>query len=77
MDHDHSQQGRPRGNRAFPWVLGGFILIAAFFLLGEHRAHALGFLPYALLLACPLLHRFMHGGHYGHDGRPRDDGDRP
>ena len=27
--------------------------------------HALGFLPYAILLLCPLMHIFMHGGH-GH-----------
>ena len=32
----------------------------------EHRAHALQWLPIALLLACPLLHLFHgHGGH-GH-----------
>ena len=45
-----------------------FLAIAAFLLLSEHRAHALGFLPWLLLLACPLLHIFLHGGH-GHHGR--------
>jgi hypothetical protein len=45
-----------------------FLLIAGFFLLSEHRAHALGFLPFLLLLACPLLHMFMHDGHGGHGG---------
>ncbi|WP_245486421.1 DUF2933 domain-containing protein [Mesorhizobium sp. M7A.F.Ca.US.010.02.1.1] len=45
-----------------------FLLIAAFFLLTEHRAHTLGVLPFLLLLACPLLHMFMHGGHRGHGG---------
>lgn len=44
----------------------GFALILAFFVLREHFAHALGLLPYALLLACPLLHLFMHGGHGRH-----------
>lgn len=43
-----------------------FLLIAAFFLLSEHRAHTLGALPFLLLLACPLLHMAMHGGHGGH-----------
>lgn len=42
------------------------LAIAAFLLLQEHWAHALGFLPYLLILACPLMHIFMHGGHGGH-----------
>lgn len=55
----------------------GFLLIGAFLLLSEHRAHALGLLPYLLLLACPLMHLFMHGGHGehgGHGGRERGGG---
>jgi hypothetical protein len=47
-------------------VLLAFLAIAAFFLFTEHRAHLFGILPYLLLLACPLLHLFMHGGHGGH-----------
>jgi hypothetical protein len=48
-------------------VLGG---IALAFLLLEHRIHLLGALPYLLLLACPLMHLFHHGGH-GHGGGHR------
>jgi hypothetical protein len=48
-----------------------FLLIAAFFLLSEHRAHTLGVLPFLLLAACPLLHMFMHGGLGGHGGHGR------
>ncbi|MBI3715751.1 MAG: DUF2933 domain-containing protein [Betaproteobacteria bacterium] len=47
-------------------------VIAAVFILREHWGHVLGFLPYALLLACPLMHIFMHGGHghhHGHDDK--------
>jgi hypothetical protein len=45
-------------------VIGG---VAAYFLLTEHLAHVVGALPYLLLLACPLMHVFMHGGHgHGH-----------
>ena len=47
-----------------------FLLIGAFFLVTEHKAHLTGWLsywPYLLLLACPLMHFFMHGGH-GHGG---------
>lgn len=40
-----------------------FLAIIGFFLFTEHRAHLFGILPYLLLLACPLMHFFMHGRH--------------
>ena len=42
------------------------VAIIGFYVLREHWGHALGVAPYSLLLACPLMHIFMHGGH-GHD----------
>lgn len=51
----------------FFWVLIAFLAIAAFFLITEHTAHFFGVLPFALLLLCPLLHLFMHGGHREHN----------
>lgn len=54
------------------WVFVGFAFVAAFFLFAEHRAHVLPLLPWLLLLACPLMHVFMHGRHGGH--RHGDDG---
>ncbi|MFG1330897.1 DUF2933 domain-containing protein [Xanthobacter autotrophicus] len=59
----------------------GFLLAAAFLLFSEHRVHALGYLPFLLLLACPLMHLFMHHGHRHHTGHgrmgngPRTEGD--
>jgi hypothetical protein len=50
-------------------VLCGFLLIAAFYLLTEHTAHVFGVLPFLLILACPLMHLFMHHGHGGHGAR--------
>ena len=44
-------------------VLMMFLAIIGFLLFTEHRAHLLGILPYLLLLACPFIHFFMHGGH--------------
>ena len=42
----------------------GFVVVAAFFLIAEHRAHVFEYLPFVLLAACPLLHLFHgHGGH--------------
>ncbi|QEL21966.1 DUF2933 domain-containing protein [Bosea sp. F3-2] len=50
------------------WIAIGFLAIAAFLLFSEHRAHALGYLPLLLLLACPLMHLFMHHGRDNHSG---------
>lgn len=57
------------------WLLSrtGIVTVVALSILGflvytGHTAHLLGALPYLLLLACPLMHVFMHGGHGGHEG---------
>jgi hypothetical protein len=49
-------------------VLLGFLGIAGYFLVTEHWAHVVPFLPWTLFLACPLMHVFMHGGHGGRGG---------
>jgi len=70
MNNSHGAQGgwfRSRNGL----VLAGFLAIAAYFLWTEHRAHVIQYLPFALLLLCPLLHLF-HGGHGGHGGGDRD-----
>ena len=55
---------RSRGGIALLVVaaVGGFLLFT------EHRAHVLGVLPFAFLLACPPMHLFMQHGHH-HGGR--------
>ena len=67
-DHSHHRDNRGGAGR---WVFWGFVLIAAFFLLMEHRAHLFQYLPFLLVLACPLMH-FLHGhgGDGGHGGAP-------
>jgi Protein of unknown function (DUF2933) len=76
--HDHSQHRSGETPEPSFWssrgavVLLGFIAIAGFLLVSEHRAHALGVLPFLLLLACPLMHVFMHGGHGGHGSHGGD-----
>ena len=79
QEHSHTQNsiGWFR-SRTTTWVLLGFLAIGAFFLITEHTAHLLGFLPFALFLLCPLMMLFMHRGHGGHHdpdqpGRQRDD----
>ena len=39
-----------------------------YFLFIEHREHVFQFLPYLIILLCPVMHIFMHGGH-GHGGQ--------
>lgn len=68
MQQGTIRNGRRAGSRTMLIFLA-FAGIALFFLLGEHRIHALGWLPLLLLLACPLLHMTMHGGHGGHGGK--------
>ncbi len=48
------------------------IVIVAAYVLREHWGHLLGWSPYLLLLACPLMHLFMHHGDHSQHGS-RDD----
>ena len=57
-----TQTPQPLGRRGWIAVVM-LVLVGAFYLLREHSGHALGALPYLLLLACPLLHLFGHGKH--------------
>ena len=69
-----------RNSRSFVFsrtglALLGFLAIAGYFLWTEHRAHlvgALSWLPWLLLLACPLLHLFHHGRGHSHEGGAHD-----
>ena len=57
-------------------VLLAFLAIAGFYLITEHTAHVFGFLPYALILLCPILHLLMHGGHGGHEDHSAHQAER-
>lgn len=63
-----SEHSQPPGFWGTRYALGLLVLggIATYLLLSEHRAHFIGALPLLLLLACPLMHVFMHNGHGGH-----------
>ncbi len=83
MNHDqHTESGHiappPFWRSRYALGLLVFGAIAAYFLQSEHRAHFFGALPFLLLLACPLMHVFMHGGHGRHKGDPVErDGAQP
>lgn len=69
--HDHESH-----SRRIAWGWWFFAAVALFYLLSEHRAHFFGVLPYLFLLACPLMHLFMHHGHHhdhDKDSKPKNE----
>jgi DUF2933 family protein len=67
-NHETKQRPQNRHNTTL-WV---FIAIISYFLIMEHWAHIVPYLPWLFLLVCPLMHVFMHGGH-GHGGHNNHD----
>ncbi len=55
-----------------PWVVRILMIalvgLGAYYVIAEHGAHVLSAWPLLILLLCPLLHLFTHGGHGGHSG---------
>jgi hypothetical protein len=79
MNHSHEQgNGRPSGpnwSRINQWVLWIGLAAAVAWMFYRHNAHLGQLLPFLILLACPLMHLFGHGGHGGgSDTKPKDDG---
>jgi len=66
MNHEHQSENGSWLDSRRSVLLIVFLAIIGFFLFTEHRAHLFGNLPYLLLLACPFMHFFMHGGHGKH-----------
>ena len=79
MNHGHHDESgsADKTPSKIKWAFIGFAAIAAFLLIAEHRAHLSEWLSaygiWLLLLACPLLHVFMHGGHGSHQDRGKGD----
>jgi len=72
MNDEHEMKHLSRGQ----WVFYGFLIFVGLLLFTEHRAHVLSFLPYLILLACPLMHLFMHHRHGGHNHHETKEGER-
>ena len=52
---------------AIRWMFWAFAAVGLYYLLTEHRAHVFDYLPYVLLMACPLMHLFHGHGHHKPD----------
>lgn len=79
MTHGQQHQ-KNEGSNGGSWLCSriGIATLVAVSVLGfliytGHSAHLLGYLPYLLILACPLMHIFMHGGHGGHQHNEEED----
>ncbi len=48
------------------------VAVLGFLIYTGHSAHLLGALPFLLILSCPLMHIFMHGGHHHHGDDKQD-----
>ena len=53
------------------WIGYAVGAVGVGYFLWVHKAHVLQYIPYALLLLCPLMHLF--GGHGKHDDHKKDD----
>ncbi|WP_262031618.1 DUF2933 domain-containing protein [Microvirga sp. Mcv34] len=51
------------------WAVTLVLAALGIYLFATHTGHILAALPYLLLLACPLMHLFMHRGHGHHHGK--------
>lgn len=65
-----SQELPYRKNKLVRWGIWTAGAVALGYLIAEHRPHLLGWIPYLIILACPLMHLFMHRGHGRRDGAP-------
>lgn len=62
------QSARPSFWKSPFGIVATLVAVAvSVYLYVVHKDHVLALLPYAVLAACPLMHRFMHRGH-GHGG---------
>ncbi len=87
MNHQHVHPEDAPSFWRSRYALGLIVIgaVAGYFLLTEHLAHVMGALPFLLLLACPLMHVFMHHGqggqggpaHQAQDGGSREAAEKP
>jgi hypothetical protein len=73
LHHEPASHALPGGQRPrTPWLVRLLMFavlgVGAYYIIAEHGAHLLAAWPLLILLACPLMHIFMHGGHGGHGG---------
>lgn len=61
---NHEQCANKKGHGLLHKAAIVCLVILGALLIADHWNHVVSALPYLLLLACPLMHLFMHGGHH-------------
>jgi hypothetical protein len=77
VSNQHSDSDNHQHRESWLFSRTGVVTVCALAILGflvytGHSAHLLGLVPYLFILACPLMHVFMHGGRHHHAAK--DDG---
>ncbi len=77
MEETHEHNSRQENKQAWwktPFGLTAifFFVVGGYFLIKEHGAHIGANWIWLILLACPLMHVFMHGGHGDHGGHGKN-----
>lgn len=55
---------KPRRGIPPSWLIWPGLAAVVVLLASGHRQHVLDYLPFLILLACPLMHLLMHGKHH-------------
>jgi hypothetical protein len=55
------------------WLILTAVISLVYYLLTKHNQHFFEYLPFAILLLCPVMHLFMHGGHQHHNKDKKDN----
>ncbi len=77
MEQNHtSKRKQPWWRTPFGMLCTAIFLIALFILIRDHAAHMGNYWIWLILLACPLMHVFMHGGHK-HNLNEKEKDDEP
>jgi hypothetical protein len=72
----HEHQEEQKNSVLYQIGKWGAVGVIIAYLLTEHLQHVIQYLPFLILLSCPLMHFFMHGKH-GHSQHRQDEKDGP
>jgi len=65
--------GNAPSRHPYAWTVWAVAALGGVLLVIDHWAHVLGVLPFLVILACPLMHFFMHRGHgHGRHGTKKE-----